>query len=290
MPTMLPAGTAGWFGRNTPGNDDATPISIDFLNHVRGELKNIVEAFGYAEDKLLVNQIATALTQYVLNAGRYATNVYVGDKTASPGTYGTMIDLEPGLGSTEFGRVRTQKVYSTLGFYIGKDLITCHQVIDNDLDAFLRHVLATGNLEVRGKVKNADGADVVFDDGVTVEGKTTASGGLATVAPAAVAASWDSDADAFTGTLNAVGGAINVIADVTNPIPGNSFEDVLITNSKVATTSRIHATMTYQSGEEPVIITEVESLAGSVRVRLRKLGTGDVTGAVGFHFDVINPA
>jgi len=273
MPTMLPAGTAGWFRRATPGNDDATPVSIDFLNHVRGELKSIVEAFGGTENKAAVDQIATALTEYVLTNGRLADSLWIGKiltkyRTKIGAILSAGIDDTPALPSEPYGFIETDGVYVLRGVALGTR--ASHVVvIDRD---------GSGSF-----------TDLVVSDDATIDGKVTASSGLTTVAPAAEPASWDSDASAFTGTLNAVGGAINVAADVTNPIPGNGYEDVVITNSKVATTSRIHVTMTYQSAEEPVIITEVESLAGSFRVRLRKLGTGNVTGYVGFHFDVINP-
>lgn len=249
MPVAAAAGTGGWFADNNPLA--ITELDADWCNMVQGELMNIVTAFGGTLNKAQVNQIATVLTEYVLTNGRFSTSLAVGPEKSGQKAFS--------VGFTDVGG----------GDYIISLKLFGQKIseMDTRLGGVRRSLYAT----------YADLGSVVADKGLT------------TVTPEAEPASWDSGASAFTGTLNAVGGAINVAADVTNPIPGNGYEDVVITNSKVATTSRIHVTMTYQSDAEPVIVSEVESLAGSFRVRLRKLGTGDVTGYVGFHFDVINP-
>lgn len=74
MPVAAAAGTPGWFTDADPLNP--THLDADFCNMVQGELTNIVLAFGGSLTKGVVDQIATALTEYVLTNGRFSDSLY----------------------------------------------------------------------------------------------------------------------------------------------------------------------------------------------------------------------
>lgn len=234
MPVMLPAGTNGWFGRNTPGNDDATPISIDFLNHVRGELKNIVEAFGYTEDKTLVNQIATALIEYVLTNGRFSDSLYAIDDGSgghcfrvqnvlvmgAPTSFITGDFFEATAAVTAGTTTNHTSIGRNSGLTVVKSGSTVAQ-LDTDGNGVLQ------DLEVRGKIKNADGADVVFDDGITVEDDAkfgtkakvvAATGSMRTQGDIRVGGTIESDTDekvkldGSNGNVNLIG-SVNIVSN-----------------------------------------------------------------------------
>lgn len=178
MPVAAAAATPGWFADNNPLS--ITDLDADWCNMVQGELTNIVTAFGGTLTKGVVNQIATALTEYVLTNGKFSTTlkaVWI-DTLGTPdwGLQGFYVETEPVPGvfvKTPYWRVGGPILGAT--FKLGWDPATAVTVIDGNRDAGLRNIYATGtvssegDLTVKGKVKNASGADVVFDDGVLIE-------------------------------------------------------------------------------------------------------------------------
>lgn len=184
---MLPAGTSGWFGRATPGNDDATPVSVDFLNHVRGELKGILDKWSVAESKSSVTQIGDLLYPKISVDGRFSTSLYAvmnfaaTDYLFEVSRYG---GLDKAVAETDSGWFRDQVIVgagflagdrvamSTSGLYFHSGGVVPASIDRATGDAILNNITATG------KIKNAASADVVFDDGIDVEADVKVRGKL----------------------------------------------------------------------------------------------------------------
>jgi len=190
MPVAGAAGTPGWFADTNPAA--ITRLDADWFNMVQGELTNLVTGMGGTLTKGVVDQLATLIVDRLTVHGNFSASVVAGDATDYvemsklfgfecfvAGVKTAWLDRS---GSASFVDTTIKGVLEAFSLFkaYGKicNAAGADVVFDDGIDV-------EGNAQVRGKVKNAAGADVVFDDGVEVEAGLKV-GGKITVKNAAV--------------------------------------------------------------------------------------------------------
>ena len=282
MPAIAPESAPGekWFKPSDVGLDNATEFTEDFFNELIAEFKNLIEGLDSAFVKGSCNQLAALIVPLLTVAGKFATSVSVG------------LDIGTGLYDARFGVrpyispeivLECDRVYASIYGGAWDDLVPVVRLNAATGDAVLHDV------EVTGKVSNASGADVVFDDGITVEAKGTLTGGLKTVVdpvspPSAVLA-----AGSWTVTLNAVGGCVIVPFDGTDKLEAGDYTDVFISNTKINAASRTYYGID-TGGYNLNLGGSVSCAATGFYVNITNNDNVDVTHPVTIYFDVINPA
>ena len=141
-----------------------------------------------------------------------------------------------------------------------------------------------GDVQVEGKIKNAAGADVTFDDGIDVEGAVTAQGGLK-IATEATSAAWDTDH--WEVTLASRAALITIDFSAHNLASGGSVT-LDIAAAGVSTYARCYGVFDNMGGPPP-LITQL-ARAGSVSLTLWNVGVAAITTSTILYVDIIDRA
>ena len=141
-----------------------------------------------------------------------------------------------------------------------------------------------GDVQVEGKIKNAAGADVTFDDGIDVEGAVTAQGGLK-ITHETTSAAWDTDH--WEATLARRAASITIDFSAHNLASGGSVT-LDIAAAGVSTYARCYGVFDNMGGPPPLITQFAR--AGSVSLTLWNVGVAAITTSAVLCVDIIDRA
>lgn len=276
-------------------------------------LKAIIVAVAQALSGVTVTNMSnTALANLIINriatAGEFTTDLKVATNPA--GAFLNFLAREVYGAGLYRGYLQTGNIYSLFGLATGAPGSAVNRIDENgnvtannvSVAGKVRNggndvvfddgVDVEGTTKLRGKVKNDSGADVVFDDGVTVEGTMTAEDGIATVAPSNVVASWNAGTSEFDATMDQVGGVVEVPFDASHPLPAALAGIVVlrVENARIDVTSRVQVTLEYGTSATKLPNYACEVNDSELVVTLFNHGSAAIENSVLVQFDVINPA
>jgi hypothetical protein len=155
-----------------------------------------------------------------------------------------------------------------------------------------------GNVEIGGTVTAGATASVAPTISITAStgaiaanGLVTAGGGVKTVTPVDVNAAWDSGSSTFFATMNTVGGVIAI--DFSAHTVAAAFagtQTLIVTNSALDLTSRIHITLDYDGALTKMPVFRMERRNGEFELVFFNAGSAAIDDVVLVQFDIINPA